>query len=127
MLPADFRAELADGCVITKGQEHCLYVYPLERWNEEVERLKRLPRTNRTVRNYLRAAFAATKVETLDKQGRILIPEPLREYAGLEKDLTINGMSDFIEIWDVDAWKAISEEADRDYSGIEEEFGIEGL
>jgi len=134
VLPAEFRAQLADGCVVTKGQERCLYVFPLDRWAEEVERLNRLPRTNsrlprtnRKVRAYTRSVFAGAKKETPDRQGRIMLPERLRDYADLEREAVVVGIADRIEIWNQESWEQLSAEADDYYADIEEEFGTEGI
>lgn len=127
VLPAEFRAQLADGCVVTKGQERCLYVFPLSRWDEEVEKLNRLPRTNGKVRAYTRSVFAGAKQEIPDKQGRIMLPERLRDFADLSREAVVVGVADRIEIWNEQSWEQLSSEADDVYSDIEEEFGIEGI
>jgi MraZ protein len=127
VLPADFRDELADGCVVTKGQEKCLYVFTLARWGEEVEKLTRLPRTKKTVRDYQRVAFSGARVQEPDRQGRVSVPEVLREYAHLERDVVVIGVADLIEIWDQETWEAFSVNADENYSSIEEELGTEGI
>ncbi|GBD84672.1 cell division protein MraZ [bacterium BMS3Abin02] len=127
VLPAEFRAQLADGCVVTKGQERCLYIFPLDRWAEEVERLNRLPRTNRKVRAYTRSVFAGAKKETPDRQGRIVLPERLRDYADLDREAVVVGIADRIEIWNQESWEQLSSEADDIYADIEEEFGTEGI
>lgn len=113
------------GCVLTKGQEGCLYVFPMEQWQEEIARLRQLPRTNRQARKYTRSFFASAIDQTLDRQGRIQVPERLREYAGLGKDVVVVGALERIEIWSKEAWEAESADADEYYSGIEESF-VEG-
>ena len=120
VMPSKFREDLAPGCVITKGQEHCLYVFPLSAWAEEMERVRRLPRTDRRARNFARAFFAAASDQELDGQGRIVVPGPLREYAGLEKDATVVGVAERIEVWSTDRWERMSAEADDYYAEIEE-------
>ena len=120
VLPRKFRDGLADGCVITKGQDRCLYVFAQDRWDEEVSQVMRLPRTNRQARNFSRTFFAGATDQTLDKQGRIAIPPGLRDYAGLSGDVTVVGVADRIEVWDPRQWLEISEEADASYSEIEE-------
>ncbi len=127
VLPAEFRSQLADGCVVTKGQERCLYVFPLARWGEEVDRLNRLPRTNGKVRAYTRSVFAGAKQEIPDKQGRIMLPERLRDYADLSREAVVVGVADRIEIWNEPSWEQLSSKADEIYADIEEEFGIEGI
>jgi MraZ protein len=127
VLPADVRDEFADGCVVTKGQEKCLYVFPLARWAEEVEKLNRLPRTNKKVRSYLRSYLSGAKEQVPDRQGRVMLPEHLRTYAGLERDTVVVGVLDRIEIWNEATWEDLSSGADEYYASIEEEFGTEGM
>ncbi len=120
VMPSKFRDGLSRGLVITKGQERCLYVFPIEAWDHEVERVRRLPRTNRRARNFSRSFFAGASDQTLDGQGRIAVPTALRDYAGLERDATVVGVADRIEIWATDAWERMSVEADDYYAEIEE-------
>ena len=127
VLPSKFRDRLDEGLVVTKGQERCLYVFPLDRWDEEVSKVNNLPRTDRRSRNYARSFFGAASDQTMDGQGRIQIPQPLREYAALTKDVTVVGVADRVEIWDVEAWTANSSEADDLYAGIEEALSGEGI
>ena len=127
VLPAKFRERLADGCIITKGQERCLFVFALDRWEEEVERVNRLPRTDRRARKLARSFFAGADQQAPDKQGRVQIPQNLRSYAGLEKDLTVVGVADRIEIWDSETWQRMSAEADEYYADIEEALSEHGI
>lgn len=120
VMPRKFRDDLADGCVVTKGQENCLYVFALDQFQVEKERVQRLPRTDRRARKHMRSFFASASDQPLDKQGRIVLPESLRDYAALEKDVTVVGVADRIEIWSAEAWERESAEADEFYSGIEE-------
>ncbi|MDP8959251.1 MAG: division/cell wall cluster transcriptional repressor MraZ [Actinomycetota bacterium] len=127
VLPAKFRDRLADGCVLTKGQDRCLYVFPLDRWEEEMERVNRLPRTDRRARNFARSFFAGADDQRPDRQGRISLPQPLRDYAALEKEVMVVGAADRVEIWDAGTWDRFSREADEYYADIEEamsEYGI---
>lgn len=120
VMPSRFRAELATGCVLTKGQERCLYVFPQDRWEEEANAVLRLPRTDRRARNYSRSFFASASDQSLDRAGRCQIPEPLRAYAGLTKDVTVVGVADRIEIWDSATWRDVATVADDYYADIEE-------
>ena len=127
VLPARYRHKLASGCVITKGQERCLYVFPLDRWGQEVEKYRMLPRTDARARRLTRAFFAGAIHQELDAAGRVQLPLRLREYAGLEREVTVIGVEERAEIWDSAAWNQYDEEADDFYSNIEEalsEFGI---
>lgn len=127
VLPSKFRDRLAEGLVITKGQERCLYVFPLDRWEEEVERMNRLPRTDRRTRNFARAYFAGADQQKPDRQGRVQIPQNLRSYAALEREVTVVGVADRIEVWDAANWQRLSEEADQYYADIEEALSEHGI
>ncbi|MGI9667896.1 MAG: division/cell wall cluster transcriptional repressor MraZ [Acidimicrobiia bacterium] len=127
VMPSKFRAGLAAGCVVTKGQERCLYVFAHDRWDDEAAQVLQLPRTDRRARNYSRSFFASASDQTLDRSGRCQIPEPLRQYAGLDKDVTVVGVADHIEIWDTATWTGIAEEADDYYADIQEVLSGDGI
>ncbi len=127
VMPAKFRAGLERGLVVTKGQERCLYVFPMDVWDTESERVRRLPRTDKRARNYSRSFFASASDQSMDRAGRCQIPEPLRLYAGLGKDVTVVGVSDRVEIWDTETWNSVAAEADEYYAGIEEVLSEEGI
>jgi MraZ protein len=120
-LPAKFREELAAGVVITKGQERCLYVFPLAEFSRITERLREVPVTARAVRDYTRVFFASASDETPDKQGRITVPPALRTYAGLTKDCVVIGQNIRLEIWDTAAWQAYEAEQEQAFSDLSEE------
>ena len=131
VLPAKFRAALADDGAasgfVSKGQERCLYVFPLDRWETEVARVNTLPRTDARTRKLARSFFAGADQQTPDKQGRVQVPANLRTYADLSKDLTVVGVADYIEIWDTVTWGRMSAEADEYYADIEEALGEHGI
>ncbi|MDX1690128.1 MAG: division/cell wall cluster transcriptional repressor MraZ [Acidimicrobiia bacterium] len=127
VLPSKFRDRLKAGLVVTKGQERCLYVFPMERWDEEVARVNRLPRTDKRARNYARTFFGSASDQTLDRQGRVVLPQALRDYAGVDGEAVVVGVGERVEIWDTDAWESLSAEADELFSGIEESLSEEGI
>ena len=127
VMPSKFRSELDMGCVVTKGQERCLIVFPMDRWEDEAEKVLQLPRTDRRARDISRSFFASATDQTLDRQGRVQIPEGLRTFAGLEKDLTIVGVADHIEIWATETWRSVVAEADDYYAEIEEAVSENGI
>jgi MraZ protein len=127
VMPRKFRSDLERGCVITKGQDRCLYVFPMDRWEAEAARVLRLPRTDRRARNFSRSFFASATDQQLDKQGRVQIPESLRVYAGLEKDVTVVGVADHVQVWATPSWNDYAAEADEYYAGIEEVLSGEGI
>jgi MraZ protein len=104
ILPAKYRDELAEGVVITKGQERCLYVFPQEEFTRITEALRTAPVTAKSVRDYSRVFFASASDEVPDKQGRITLPPALRAYAGLQRDCVVIGANTRLEIWDTQAW-----------------------
>jgi MraZ protein len=111
-VPSKFRDDLGQSFVVTKGLDNCLFMYSKTEWETFEEKLKQLPLTNADARTFIRFFFAgATEVE-VDKQGRINIPQVLRDYAGIKKDVVIAGVATRAEIWDSEAWdKYTSSEA----------------
>jgi len=120
-LPAKYRAELSGGLVITKGQERCLYVFPMAEFERITEALSTAPVTAKSVRAYSRVFFASASDETPDKSGRITIPAALRAYAGLDRDIAVIGANSRLEIWDAQAWETYLEQEEEHFSDISEE------
>ena len=106
ILPAKFREALAGGLVMTKGQDRCLVVWTSEGFGEYAARLRAGTQTNERTRAYTRVLFASAYDDIPDKQGRITIPQNLREYAGLTRDCVVVGADTRIEIWDSAAWES---------------------
>jgi MraZ protein len=121
ILPAKFRDELAEGLVITKGQEHCLYVWPLAEFGRITEQLRNAPVTSKATRDYLRVFFAGASDEKVDKQGRVTVPPPLRAYAGLRRDCVVIGANNRVEIWDAAAWQRYLAEQEDAFASLSEE------
>lgn len=120
-LPAKFRDELAEGLVITRGQERCLYVWSMEEFGKLTERLREAPVTNKATRDYVRMFFAGASNETPDKQGRITVPPMLREYASLQRDCIVIGAMNRIEIWDATSWQTYSDEQEQAFADLSDE------
>ncbi|MGW0802947.1 division/cell wall cluster transcriptional repressor MraZ [Nonomuraea sp. NPDC002799] len=120
-LPAKYREELAEGLVITKGQERCLYVFPVEEFQRITEALSTAPVTAKAVRDYSRVFFASASDEKPDKQGRITIPQSLRHYAGLERDCVVIGANTRLEIWDAQAWDTYLSAQEQAFADLSEE------
>lgn len=104
-LPAKFRSVLAEGVVITRGLDGCLFIFPMAYFNALAERTANLPLTQADGRDFARMLFSSASDIDLDKQGRILLPQTLREFAGLDGDVTIVGVNTRIEVWSPNAWK----------------------
>ncbi len=120
-LPAKYREELAEGLVITKGQERCLYVFPVEEFQRITQALRTAPVTAKAVRDYSRVFFASASDETPDKQGRITIPSSLRQYAGLDRDCVVIGANTRLEIWDAQAWETYLADQEQAFADLSEE------
>lgn len=105
ILPAKFRERLAPGLVVTRGQERCLYVFPMEEFMRVAEDLRAAPVTSKAVRDYLRVFLSGASDEIPDKQGRVTIPASLRDYAGLQRECTVIGAGSRLEVWDTTAWE----------------------
>lgn len=126
ILPAKFREELSAGLVLTKGQERCLYAFPMREFERIYEALRQAPVTSKQARDYQRVLLSGAVDEIPDKQGRITIPPVLRAYAGLERDLTVTGSGARVEIWDAAAWDAYLAAAEPAFAQTAEEV-IPGL
>ncbi len=120
-LPAKFREELAEGVVVTKGQERCLFVFPVPEFGRVTEALSQAPVTQRPVRDYGRVFFASASDEVPDKQGRITIPAGSREYAGLSKDCVVIGANTRVEIWDTASWERYLADREQTFADLETE------
>lgn len=118
-IPAKFREALKNKCVIAKGFDHCLTVYPMEEWALVCEKIDAQPASDQKVRRFKRQFYASATVEDLDKQGRLSIPNSLMDYASIEKDVAIIGQSNTFEIWSTELWNNQQEE--------ETEFSFEAL
>ena len=104
IIPSKFREALGDDFVVTKGLDGCLFVYDMKEWNVFEEKLKSLPITNKDARQFVRFFLAGAATVEVDKQGRILIPGVLRDFADLLKDVVLIGVASRVEIWSKERW-----------------------
>ena len=114
IVPSKFRELLGSEFVVTKGLDGCLFVYPNEEWAAIEEKFKSIPLTTKDARKFSRFFFAGATSCEVDKQGRILLPQVLREYAGLQKDVVLAGVLGRIEIWDQGRWQDANTYDDMD-------------
>jgi MraZ protein len=121
ILPARFRDQLAEGVVITKGQERCLFVFPAAEFARRAAALQDATTTDKRVRDYSRMFFASAFDEVPDRQGRITIPAGLRGYAGLQRDCVVVGANTRLEIWDAEAWSAYETAQEQAFADQSEE------
>lgn len=126
ILPAKYRDQLADGMVITRGQERCLYVFEVDEFMQMQEQARKAPLSNKEARNYLRVFLSGAADQEPDRQGRISIPANLRAYAGLDRDLAVIGAGNRVEIWDLAAWNTFLEEQEAAFADRDDEI-IPGL
>ncbi|MEO8328489.1 MAG: division/cell wall cluster transcriptional repressor MraZ [Candidatus Nanopelagicales bacterium] len=120
-LPAKFRDQLQGGLVMTKGQEHALFLFPRDEFMTLAERLQDAPLSSKSARDYMRVLLSGAADEVPDRQGRITIPAPLRTYAQLNKECVVIGMGSRVEIWNNESWNQYMSENEETYAGISEE------
>lgn len=120
-LPAKFREPLAGGLMVTKGQDHCLYVFPRDEFEQMARKVAEAPFTNESVRAYQRYLFAGTDEQQPDGQGRIPIAAELRKYAGLDKDCVVIGAINRLEVWNAHRWQQYLDEHEESYAQAQEE------
>jgi len=119
-IPAKFREQLGPRFVLTRGLDRCLFAYPADEWKLLEQRLKALPLMKADARAFARFFFSgATECEP-DRQGRILIPAALCEYAGLKRECAVIGVSNRVEIWSKESWEAYSRESEESFDRIAE-------
>ena len=126
ILPARFREQLAEGLVLTRGQERCLYVFPIAEFERMHEQLRQAPVTSKQARDYLRVLLSGASDEVPDKQGRITLPPVLRAYAGLTRDCAVIGAGSRVEVWDEQAWSTYLAEQEGPFASTAEEV-VPGL
>lgn len=126
-VPVKFREELKGGAVVTKGLDGCLFLYTMEEWKKLAEKLSALPISQANTRAFARLMLAGAMDVTLDKQGRIVLPEYLRKFVGITKKVVINGLYNRLEIWDADAWEAYRVKTEAGSEDIAEQLGEIGI
>ena len=122
IVPVKFREILGDNFIVTKGLDGCLFVYPNDEWTRFEEKLKGLPLTNKNARQFTRFFLAGAAACEVDKQGRILLPQVLREFASLEKDVVLVGVASRIEIWSRERWDESMNTYDGDMDEVAEKM-----
>lgn len=122
IIPSKFRNDLGERFIVTRGLDGCLFGYPLEAWSALEEKLKKLPLAKKETRAFTRFFYSAATECELDKQGRINIPQSLRQHADLEKACYVVGVSDRFEIWSEERWDSFAEEAEESFDEIAEEM-----
>ena len=114
IIPSKFREALGNEFVLTKGLDGCLFVFPMKEWEAFEEKLRSLPLIDKNARKFSRFFLAGASTCELDKQGRILVPGTLREFAQMDKEVVLTGMLDRIEVWSKEQWLENNAYDDRD-------------
>ncbi len=124
ILPAKFRGRLASGLVATRGLDRCVFLFPVDEFMAVHNRLRTAPLENKQARDYLRNFLGHAQDEVPDKQGRVLLGQPLRDYAGLDRDVAVVGMGARVEVWDAQKWEQYLAEGEDAYAATAAEvFG----
>ncbi|ASN19767.1 division/cell wall cluster transcriptional repressor MraZ [Paenarthrobacter sp. CM16] len=121
ILPAKFREELAEGLVLTRGQERCIYVFSQKEFERIHESMREAPLSSKQARDYIRVFLSGASDEVPDKQGRVTIPPALRAYAGLGRELAVIGAGTRAEIWDAEAWNEYLNEKEAAFSETDDD------
>jgi len=120
IVPSKFRDGLGDSFVVTRGLDKCLFAYPMDEWEILETKLKKLPLTKKDARAFTRFFFSGAVECEVDKQGRINIPQPLRNYAALEKECVVIGVSNRIEFWAEEKWEDYFQDSEDSFAEISE-------
>lgn len=126
-VPVKFRASLADGVIVTRGLDRCLFVYPRKEWEVLAQKLASLPLGQKQSRAFSRLMLAGAWDANLDSQGRVMVPEYLRTYASLGKHVAVTGLYNRIEIWNEDAWHEYRTRTEEASDDIAEAMGALGV
>lgn len=122
-LPTKFRKDLSHGVVMTRGVDRCLFVYPQRTWERLAANLAKLPLTTQASRAFARLLLAGAMDAVPDRQGRVMLPEYLRRYAGIARHVVIAGVYDRLELWDAATWVAYTRRTEKRSEAIAETIG----
>ena len=126
-VPVKFRNDLKKGAVVTKGLDGCLFLYTASEWKILAEKLSKLPISQSGTRAFARLMLAGAMDARVDKQGRIVVPDYLRKYAGMKKKVIISGLYNRLEIWDENSWEKYKRKTDKESEDIAEKLGELGV
>jgi MraZ protein len=126
-IPSRMRKELGDVAVVTRGMDSCLFVYPAAAWQKLVEKLAGMSVGKSDTRSFVRLMLAGAQEVEIDAMGRALIPDHLKEYAGLRKKIIVAGVFDRLEVWDEEKWMHYKQTAERSNDAIAEKLGELGV
>ena len=126
-IPMKFRKQLKNGAVVTRGLDNCLFVYTMDEWKKLAEKISNLPFSQANSRAFSRLMLAGAMDVALDKQGRVIVPEYLREYAKLGKEVVVAGLYGRLEVWDKQAWELYKAKTEKDSNEIAETMSSLGV
>lgn len=128
-VPAKFRKQLSKGAVVTRGLDNCLFLYPISEWEILAEKLSKLPMSQANSRAFVRLMLAGAMDVELDSQGRIVLPEYLRQYASINtsKKVVVAGLYNRLELWDEEKWNGYKSNTEKDSTDIAEKLGELGI
>lgn len=115
LVPPQFKEELGEKFIITRGFENCLFVYPISEWNRISKELESIPLSSKELRYFTRIWFSSAQEITIDQYGRILIPNDFRKYANLNKEIVFIGVLNRVEIWDKEMWERYKNSSEISY------------
>ena len=126
-IPVKFRDKLTAGAIITRGLDNCLFLFTNSEWEVLANKLIALPLAQSNSRAFVRLMLSGAMDVALDSQGRVLIPDYLRAYAGLKKETVVTGLYKRIEVWDSDAWARYKQKTESASDEIAEKLGELGI
>jgi MraZ protein len=124
VLPRKYRAALEPGCVVAKGHDGSIHVWPRDEFERYLEASSSLPPTRGRVRSFRRSLTSTATDQAIDRAGRISLPDRLRRYAGLDKDVVVTGADDHLELWSPEAWAEIEATDDEIFRNMDEDLDI---
>ena len=122
-IPTKFRSQLEKGAVVTRGLDNCLFLYPQGEWEGLADKLAKLPISKSNTRGFARFMLAGAMDIEMDKQGRVVLPDYLRKFAGIKKKAIIAGLYNRLEIWDEEKWEKYKKESEKGSNEIAEALG----
>ncbi len=126
-IPAKFRKELGQGAVVTRGLDNCLVLYPQKEWSQMADKLGNLPASHLEARGFARIMLAGAMQVEFDSLGRILVPDYLKNYADLKKNVVITGLYNRLEIWDEEKWADYKKKTESDVGDLASKLGELGI
>src|SRR3989344_1195396 len=126
-IPARFRKEIGNRAVLTRGLDNCLFLFPMREWEQLAEKLGKLPFGQQDTRSFVRLLLSGASEVEMDQLGRVLVPDFLKEYAGLKKTVIVAGLFNRLEIWDEEHWSEYKKNIEKNSDKIAEKLGELGV